>query len=304
MSGFLSPTLRRHIKRPRSPPGTPGPHTSDDRATHRQRAYPPASPQSSSKLRHFRSELFKMPDLRSGASTSTINEGSNEVPRPARVHVTPTSEDDALPDQTDDEAEPQDASPRRRPPPRRPNPPDLEDALTRLTQTVERMVAHHNQSVPAAADVAEDPAFNWDALRSPLEITFPLPPTGVVQRVAAGLFAKLQAGAITGRDQHEARFVLDVIADWEDLDQELRSRIFQRLNIYAIVAAHGWPTAIAASAASTSNSICVLPPGVQPVQQNRQQQRQAQRGGRRGANRPAPAAVPAPAPACGGRRRR
>lgn len=166
-------------------------------------------------------------------------------------------------------------SPRRRPPPRRPNPPDLEDALTRLTQTVERMVAHQ-QPAPAAAEVAEDPAFNWNALRSPLEVTFPLPPTGVVQRVAAELFAKLQAGAITGRDQHEARFVLDIIADWEDLDQELRARVFQRLNIYAIVAAHGWPTAIAASAASTPNTICVLPPGVLPVQQNRQQQPQRQ----------------------------
>lgn len=104
-------------------------------------------------------------------------------------------------------------------------------------------------------------------MRSPLEVTFPLPTTGVVQRVAAGLFAKFQAGALTGRDQHEARFVLDVIADWEDLDQELRKRIFQRLNIYVIVAAHGWPTAIAASTASTPNTICVLPPGVLPVQQ-------------------------------------
>lgn len=100
------------------------------------------------------------------------------------------------------------------------------------------MVAHQ-QPAPAAAEVTEDPAFNWNALRSPLEVTFPLPTTGVVQRVAAGLFAKLQAGALTGRDQHEARFVLDIIVDWEDLDQELRKRIFQLLNIYAIVAAHG-----------------------------------------------------------------
>lgn len=62
-----------------------------------------------------------------------------------------------------------------------------------------------------------------------------------------------------GRDQHKARFIIDIIADWEDLDQELRSRVFQRLNIYAIVAAHGWPIAIAASSASTPNTICVLP---------------------------------------------
>lgn len=106
---------------------------------------------------------------------------------------------------------------------------------------------------PAAADVAEDPKFNWDGLRSPLDTTFPLPSTGVVQRVAAGLFAKLQSGGITGRDQHEARFVLDILADWPDLEDDLRTRVFQRLNLYAIVAAHGWLTAIAASAASTSN---------------------------------------------------
>lgn len=33
------------------------------------------------------------------------------------------------------------------------------------------------------------------------------------------------------------------------MDQELRTRVFQRLNIYAIVATLGWPTAIAATAA-------------------------------------------------------
>lgn len=208
--------------------------------------------------------------LRSGASTATINEDTTEAPRPPRVHVTPSSEDDIVV-HTDEEGEPVDAgSPRRRPvAPRRPAPPDLEDALTRLTQTVERLVTERPAPPPAAADVAEDPAFNWEALHSPLDTTFPLPSTGVVQRVAAGLFAKLQSGAITGRDQHEARFVLDILADWPDLEDDLRTRIFQRLNLYAIVAAHGWPTAIAASAASTSNLVCVLPPGVTPVQQQR-----------------------------------
>lgn len=171
------------------------------------------------------------------------------------------------------------------------------------------MVAHQ-QLPPAAAEVAEDPAFNWESLRSPLDTTFPLLPTEVVQRVAAGLFAKLQSGGLTGRDQHEARFVFDILADWEDMELDLRTRVFQRLNIYAFVAAHGWPTAIAAS---TSNTVCVLPPGVVPVQQARKQQqpqRQAQRGGRRQANRQAAAPAvqppaPAPAPAArGGRRRR
>lgn len=266
----MSLTSGRRTKRQRSPPGTPGPHTCDDRALQRQRAFPPASPQSTEKLHHFRTQLFKMPELRSRASTLTLNEagGSSEPVRPPPVHLTPSSEEDVRPERasTDNEDNPCEASPRRRNPPRRPNPPDLEDALTRLTQTVERIAAFQNNPAPAAADAAEDPAFNWEALRSPLEVIFPLPPTGVVQRVAAGLFAKVQSGALTGRDQHEARFVLDMMADWEDLEDDLRTRIFQRLNIYAIVAAHGWPTAIAASTAATSNSICAAGGAASPGQ--------------------------------------
>lgn len=177
-------------------------------------------------MHHFRAELFEpKPELRSGTSTATLENfplagGSADPPKPPPVHLTPTSEDDTV-QQQDDDGEQVDASPRR---PRQPQPPDLEDALTRLTQTLERMAAIQ-QRLPAAdpaADFAEDPDFNWFALRSPLEATFPLPNTGVVQRIAAGLFAKLQAGLLTGRDQHEARFVLDMISDWEDMDLELR----------------------------------------------------------------------------------
>lgn len=49
-----------------------------------------------------------------------------------------------------------------------------------------------------AANVEEDPDFNWHSLCSPLEATFPLPNVGVVQRITANLYAKLQAGLITG----------------------------------------------------------------------------------------------------------
>lgn len=256
-----------------------------------------------------------MPDLRSGTSTATLEEfplaggsGGGQVPPP--VHITPTPEEETPPCPDNDD-EPRDASPRR---PRRPQAPDLEDALTRLTQTVERMVAIQQPPAAAqAAEVADDPDFNWFGLRSPLEATFPLPATGVVQRIAAGLFAKLQAGLLTGRDQHDARFVLDMISDWDDMDAELRTRVFQRLNVHAIVATHGWPTAIAATAASTNSLQCFLPPGVQTVVQpaRQQQQRQQPRTGRRGNNRqpaqaPAPPpAQPAPAPAArGGRGKR
>lgn len=165
------------------------------------------------------------------------------------------------------------------------------------------------QPAAAAVNVVEDPDFNWNALRSPLEGTFPLPATGVVQRIAAGLFAKVQTGVLTGRDQREARFVLDMMADWPDMDADLRTRVFQRLNVYAIVATHGWPTAIAATAASHDNLQCFLPPGVQPVVQPRQQQ-QRRGGGRRGnadaaAQQPVepPPAQPAARGGGGGRRR-
>lgn len=93
-----------------------------------------------------------------------------------------------------------------------------------------------------------------------------------------------------------------MLSDWEDMEVELRTRVFQRLNLYAIVTTHGWPTAIAATTASTNSLQCFLPLGVQPVvQQPRQQQNQQQRqqgGGCRG-NRQAqqPTAQPAPVPA-------
>lgn len=91
-----------------------------------------------------------------------------DLPRPPPVRMAPTSEDYIGRDRTDDEDEQVDASPCR---PRRSNAPDLEDALTRLTQTVERMAAIQQQPALPVADVAEDPDFNWHALRSPLEAT-------------------------------------------------------------------------------------------------------------------------------------
>lgn len=239
---------------------------------------------------------------------------TGDAPLPPPVHRTPSSDEEtpdpnATQDSPNTQDQPSDAgSPRR---PRRAQAPDLEDALTRLTQTVERMAAIQRPQQPVAvADVAEDPDFNWNALRSPLETTFPLPATGVVQRIAAGLYAKVHSGVLTGRGQREARFVLDMMADWPDMDVDLRTRVFQRLNVYAIVATHGWPTAIAATAASNDNTQCLLPPGVQPVVQQPRQQQQ-RRGGRRAntdAAVPQPVKPPAPQPAArggrgGGRRR-
>lgn len=176
--------------------------------------------------------------------------------------------------------------------------------MTRLTQTVQQMVTLQQQPAPAGAVNAlnppEDSNFQWTALRSPLDATFPLPATGVVQRIAAGLFVKIQANVLTSRDLHEARFAVDMMADWEEMDEELRM-VFQRVNLYAIVATHGWPTAIAATTATTNALTCFLPPGLQPiVQQPRQKQQrgQQQQGGGRQRNRqPAAATAPVQAPA-------
>lgn len=170
-----------------------------------------------------------MPELRSGASTSNLDAfdppGPSGMgpPMPPPFHVTPNSSaSDREPSvATDDEQ--RDASPRRRPPPRRLAAPDLEDALTRLTQTVQQMVTLHQPAAAAPGhplNPPEDPNFNWTALRSPLETPFPLPPTGTIQRIVAGLFAKLQANGLTGRDLHEARFAVDMMVNWEDMDEE------------------------------------------------------------------------------------
>lgn len=79
---------------------------------------------------------------------------------------------------------------------------------------------------------------------------------------------------MAARDQHDACFVLAVVSDWLDLDDDIRNITYQKLNLYAIVATYRWPTSIASSLAVQAVAAnYLLPPGVQPVQQN-------QRGGR------------------------
>lgn len=144
---------------------------------------------------------------------------------------------------------------------------------------------------------------------------FPVPSTGIVQRIAADLLACLPSMAAI--DQHDARFVLCMAADWLDLDDDTRNIVFKRLNIYTIVATYGWPTAIASSTAvQATPTNYLLPPGVHPVQHQRGEQgpqrNQKQWGNRRRqpAQAPAPDPVQPPAPASaaargrgGGRRR-
>lgn len=219
----------------------------------------------------------------------------------------------------DQRQEQQDATPRRNPSraqqQRRPEQPEIENVLTQLTQeilTMRREVAANQMQQAQHADVSEDPNFNWALLKLPADTKFPVPGIRIVQRIAADLLARLLT-----RDQHDARFVLPVISDWDDLDDEMRNIAFQRLNIYTIVATYGWPTAIASSLAvqaTPSNYLLTYylsPPGVIPVQNQRANNNNQQRGGRHGnqqhqqaaAPATAPAQAPAPAPARGRGRR-
>lgn len=177
---MCSSTLRRP-KRPRSPPGTPGPHTTEALSLIRQGAYPPASPASANKIRHFRQQLFSStPDLRSGTPTSNLDEVTDRPsgsgmgpPMPPPVHNTPNQPSTSASEQdpgnhTDDEQT--ETSPRRNNRlPRRPAAPDLEDALTRLTQTVNQMVNIQQQPQPAAVINQLNPPeytnFYWVATR-------------------------------------------------------------------------------------------------------------------------------------------
>lgn len=150
------------------------------------------------------------------------------------------------------------------------------------------------QAANDPADPPEDPHFIWDRLALPLETNFAVPSTGMVQHMATSLFAKVPT--LTGLDQHEARFVLQVVSLWPDLTPDDRQWVFQSLNVYCIVAALGWPAATAACVSSTTTTDFVLPPGVVLPQQERRNPRN-QRGQGQQQQQPVAAAVPAPAPA-------
>lgn len=109
---------------------------------------------------------------------------------------------------------------------------------------------YQNQAPAANPDEpAADPASNGADWRYPhpqrRPLSFPVPGDGTVQSMATSLF--------TGCDQHEARFVLQVMSMWPDLSDEHRNWAYQRLNVYCIVASLGWPAATAACAASAAS---------------------------------------------------
>lgn len=118
---------------------------------------------------------------------------------------------------------PIDEAPRLPRQPRERDPPDLQDVITQQTEILAGMMAElrARQAQPAAqagnaAEPPEDPAFDWSRLVLPPETNFQVPGTGMVQRMATSLYARVPI--LAGRDQHEARFVL--ISLWPDLRED------------------------------------------------------------------------------------
>lgn len=96
----------------------------------------------------------------------------------------------------------------------------------------------------------------WECLAMASETNFVVPYTGMVQHMATSLFSKIPT--LTGRDQHEARFVLQMVSLWPDLTPADRQWVFQRLNVYCIVAALEWLAATIACASSMATTDFVL----------------------------------------------
>lgn len=274
----------RPNKRAVAVPGTPGPFAADLARDRLQENFPGASPASTRKTASFRKQLFgnHMVKTRTGAAMDGSSSSSSEHPLP--VHITPPLGN--LIDEYPRAA--------RRQPER--DPLDIQDVLTQQTEVLAGMLAELRarqgpDPVANTAEPTEDPDFDWSRLVMPPETSFQVPGNGQVQRMASSLMARVPT--LAGRDQHEARFVLQVISLWPDLHEEERFWAFQRLNVYCIVAAQGWPQATAACASTSANTDFVLPPGVvlppaaaprrmrrelpqqQPQQQQPAQQRQA-----------------------------
>lgn len=241
-------------------PGTPGPFTDDVYRVRKVESFLGASPTSAAKLSDYRWLLFMGPLV-----TRTVGkkmEGtSNQLVTPGSLQDQASSQDhleheivplDNLVLDDNINQEPLDITLGETLQPERP---DLEDVLTQLTQeilTMRHEVATNQPQQPRHVDIPEDLNFNWVLLMLPPETKFALPGTGVVQRIAVDLIARLLTMAV--RDHQDARFVLAVVSNWPDLDI-----IFQRLNLYTIVATYGWPTAIASSAVQVVLSNYLLP---------------------------------------------
>lgn len=298
-----------HSKRATAVPGTPVPFTDDLQRDRLQENFPGASPCSTRKVSTFRKQLFQAPmvitllqetTMQSTPEDASSSAGASELPPPgSEDHFTPPEHFILNPAAELIINAPR--SPGARPrQPRARDPPDIAEVLTQQTAVLAEMMeqlrnnrldqpARPQQQVNDPVDPPEDPNFMWERLALPSETSFVVPSTGMVQRMATLLFAKVPL--LQGRDQHEARFVLQVISMCPDLSPEDRQWAFQRLNVYCIVAALGWPQPRLACASSTASTDFDLPPGVVLPQQERRNTRN------QAPQQPAAAAAPVPAPA-------
>lgn len=274
-------------KRTVTEPGTPGPFTSDAARDKLQLEFPGASPRSTRKVSALKKQLFQPMQTRgmsknmsSDSSQDTAAAGTSAPSGPLFMDSTNPSQQ-TPPEQmmgglgvlNEAPRVPIDEAPRL-PRARERDPPDLQDVITQQTEILAGMMAElrARQAQPAAqagnaAEPPEDPAFDWSRLVLPPETNFQVPGRGMVQRMATSLFARVPT--LAGRDQH----VLQVISLWPDLRDEERAWAFQRLNVYCIVAALGWPAATAACASSAATADFVLPQGVVLPPPGQQQQR-------------------------------
>lgn len=262
-------------KRPNTEPGTHGPFTADLARANLQGNFPGASPKSTKKIFSFQKQLYNSMDTtRAGMETSQAGPSSlpsqGEDNSPSIFHVTPPvlPDDDAIEDSTRD--------PLKRSAPRVQGPLDLQDVLTQQTEVLAGMMQElrQNRQAPCQAqDAAEppaDPLFQWDRLALHSETAVRLPGDGMVLRMATSLFAKVPL--LTGRDQYEAHFVLQMVILWLDLSDDDEQWVFQRLNVYCIVAALGWTAATAACKSSMAVTDFVLPLCMAMPQPNQPQQ--------------------------------
>lgn len=281
----------------RTHPGSPGPYTEDLFRADRQDRFPGAFPTSVKKVLDFRQQLFmttrgqEATASQASLAAMSTSSPSDDAPRSeteftAPLQVTPPHVADDLIEEL-----PRNPQEPRQPAGRRGNPPDLQDVVTQQTEILENMMRALQRAQPAVqqdpAEPPPDPHFAWERLCLPSETNFRVPGEGMVQRMATSLLAKLPT--LSGRDQHEARIILQVTSLWPDLSDDDRKWLFQRLNVYCIVAALGWPAATAACASSMATTDFVLPPGlVLPQQEPRMRNRRNDRDQQPLVNQPQP----------------
>lgn len=162
---------------------------------------------------------------------------------------------------------------------------EMTQQVTQLTQTVNAFVAAMalNQIAPPCAQqqpqgLAPPVDFQWRRLIQHCPTNFPPATVDQVKLIATGLLTKLPF--LTGRDHHEVEFVLSMLSDYENFDDDLRNIVYQRANMLSIAVHYGWGAAIAASNTAAPSAV-VLPPGFQPEQHRRQGYGGGGYGGRR-----------------------